>query len=67
MLWCFHNKWKFWKQKYSWNFDKKYKIKYICMFSYNFQANKWIKINYRLIVNTLSKLIIKKEIENEKD
>ena len=37
------------------------------MFSYNFQANRQIKINHKLITDALSKLIMREEIEDEKD
>ena len=46
---------------------KKYKIKYIHIFSYNSQANKWIEIDYKLITDALSKLMMKEEIKDEKN
>ena len=46
---------------------KKYEIKYICMFLYNFQANEQIEINYKLIADVLSKLMMREKIKNEKN
>ena len=46
---------------------KKYEIKHIHMFSYNSQANEWIKIDHRLIINALSKLTMREKIEDKKN
>jgi len=46
---------------------KKYEIKHICMFLYNSQANRQIKIDHKLIADTLSKLMMKEKIRNKKN